>query len=94
MNPQETTIITNIIQRIVILATGAPSNAQFHTELLNLYKVTGNWEKVAAVVDDYMNSPIPFTQNSESGLVQMIALNGFGLKFSDNEAEQVTKNLI
>ncbi len=85
---------SNIVQQVILLATGAPSSTKLRDEILRLYETTGNWQQVAVVVDDYMNSQIPLTHNGISGLVQAMASDGLGLKLSVGEAEQVTLDLI
>ena len=94
MNSEETLRVNKIIQQINILATGAPVTAQFRDELFKLYMTTGNWEKIAVVIDNYMNGQLSLVNNGISGLVQMVAFNGFGLKLSALEAKLITNHLI
>jgi len=94
MNSEETLRVNKIIQQVNILATGAPVTAQFRDELFKLYMTTGNWEKIAVVIDNYMNGQLSLVNNGISGLVQMVAFNGFGLKLSAVEAKLITNHLI
>lgn len=85
---------SNVVQQIILLATGAPASVKVRNDLLNLYASTGNWQSVAALVDQYMNDQIVLTHNGVSGLIQAMASNGLGMKLSDSEAVRVTHDLM
>ncbi|MDP2100479.1 MAG: hypothetical protein U1D70_19725 [Methylobacter sp.] len=84
----------HILQQVILLATGVPGSERLRADLLDLYQRTDDWSPIAAIVDDYMNSLIPNTANGVTGLIQAVARNGLGLVLSDQEAEQVTQDLI
>ncbi|MCF7970801.1 MAG: hypothetical protein K9L22_06510, partial [Methylococcaceae bacterium] len=84
----------HIIQQIILLATGAPSSSPIRNELNDLYQQSGDWRLVAALVDEYMGQLSSQNSLGITGIIQAIANNGFSLKLSIEESQQLVDELI
>ena len=83
-----------IVNKIILLATGAPGDSDIRDYLNGLYLQNDSWTDVAVVIDDYMNSLLARSDNGIPGLIQDMARQAFGAQLSLADAEVVTNDFL
>ncbi len=83
-----------IIQKIILLATGVPGSVVVRDEITRLFQETEGLDKVAALVDNFMNDLSTQNENGITGVATAIYKNGFGLELSIQEVEQIIADFL
>ena len=90
--PNQTTLAT--IQKYILLATGIPSSSALREQLSQLHDQTGDFSQIAPLVDDFMTQQVLQNEKGVSGVLQVIASNGFSLDLTDSEADQLVNDFL
>jgi len=90
--PNQTTL--GIIQKYILLATGAPGSNALRDDVIKLHEQTNNLSQVNNLVDTFMAQQVQTHEKGIMGVVQTVARNGFGLNLSDEETQQLVTDLM
>lgn len=80
--------------KVLLLTGNFPGSDALHNEIIQIYDRTGDWNQVAAVVNNFMNQLVTQYEAGVSGVAQAIFDNGFGIKLSITQIEQLVVDFI
>ncbi|MBS0424883.1 MAG: Ig-like domain-containing protein [Proteobacteria bacterium] len=80
--------------KVLLLTSNFPGSDALHSEITQIYDQTRDWNQVAAVVNNFMNQLVAQYETGVSGVAQAIFDNGFGIKLSITQVEQLVVDFI
>ena len=80
--------------KVLLLTSNFPGSDALHDEIIQIYDQTGDWSRIAAVVNNFMNQLVSQYETGVSGVAQAIFDNGLGIKLSITQIEQLVVDFI
>ncbi|PXW82653.1 Ig-like domain-containing protein [Nitrosomonas sp. Nm84] len=80
--------------KVLLLTSNFPGSDALHSEIIQIYDQTRDWNQVAAVVNNFMNQLVTQYETGVSGVAQAIFDNSFGIKLSITQIEQLVVDFI
>lgn len=80
--------------KVLLLTSNFPGSDALHDEIIQIYDQTGDWNRIAAVVNNFMNQLVSQYETGVSGVAQAIFDNGLGIKLSITQIEQLVVDFI
>ncbi len=86
-------LVLSIIQKYILLAIGAPGSNALRDEIIVLYEQNDDLTSVNPLLETFMNQQAQANDNGLVGTIQNVVNNGFGVKLSEQETQELIADL-